>query len=623
MSNVSPTPTGGWYADPRNAEQLRWWDGQNWTEQTTAGSDVESVAPVTPITAAPEAGAPAMPGAEDAPGIYIPRNSVFKMADAVAGTNYTADWWGLADISDEIALSGVPVQLALEATPSDGPPIPVSADAFPILGLPPEPELELPRAEAPWQVDQPLGRPIEDLFPISGPESAAPPPVVAPLPNATPLPSRPAAESFGLSSVSFPNSAPEADLSVAPVPTGAIFPGLVPIEPEPTLDSWASVPVLTAVPQLVSEPIAIVQQLAEPQRAEQQTPEELHAQQPDPQPGRVAAPTAPEGFATDAPSTAHADEAVQTREIPLPTQFGAAPTITAPPAPTDMPAIAPPAPALPPSTETPWPAAGTYQPHPGNYVPFDPNALVNLEPVPPISFGSRDPFEPARTSRPGLRFYGAAPIGPNGSTYTPALALIWVTPLLLAAGYSLLFQLQSVNVGLAPNLALAALLAALFFVGIGAAQFDRNSLAKRGYFDLASPFWILLSPLVYLGVRASRLHSQGPGGIRAVFLWFAAWLGAAAVLVFSTFTAIAAVTPDRVAQTESSIAQALTVDKVVPTVNCAGIPSFASGSVFNCTAASPDSIRLVQVTITNWKGGESYRVISKTSTAPAAAAPAS
>jgi hypothetical protein len=763
VSNASLTPTGGWYADPMDAAQLRWWDGVNWTQQTTPASDAEPLAPVTPI--APEAPAPAHPPAPaapaaDGPGIYIPRNSVFKMAEAVDGQTYLPEWSGLADISDEVALSGVPVQLALTATPSEGPPIPVSADAFPILGFTPEPVAAEPAAPA-WQVEQPLATPIDQLFPVAGPPAAAaaaptPAPAPAPAPinavaafpiaaptlvTSAPVASAPAADapvqassfplpvppvpatipvpapaaafsiavahaptdvdaSPSLSPDIFPTAAPASALTVAPPPTGALFPGLVPDAEEPSIEPDAappvSIPVLAAVPDLiepaeaaapvaapvaeapiaevpvfeipvveapvveapvVEAPVAIAAPVAEapviqaPAIAAPVSPEPIGLesvvapqvvapQVAAPQPELYAGPTVaatpvPMPFdapapplaapapVTDAPGVGY--EPLVARAIPQPVLLAApvetpaavAESTAEPVAPSMAPASAPFAAA---PAEPAWPADGTYQPHPGVYVPFDPNAVVVEERVPVIPFSSRDPFNPASTSRPALRSYGAAPVGPSGSTFTPALAIILLTPLLIAAGYALLFQLATINVGLAPNIALAALLGALFFVGIGAAQFDRNSLARRGYFDLASPFWILLSPLVYLGVRASRLHSQGSGGIRAVFLWFVAWAGAAAILAFSTFAALTAVTPDRIAQTEQAIAQSYTVDKVVPKVDCPSVPSFASGTVFNCTATAGSTVQLVQVTITNWTGTEAYTVVPTTTT-PAATAP--
>jgi hypothetical protein len=685
VSNASLTPSGGWYADPMDAAQLRWWDGVSWTPETTPASAAEPLAPVTPLPIAPETSAPAAPEpapaaaaaapapAADGPGIYIPRNSVFKMAEAVDGQAYVPEWSGLADISDEVALSGVPVQLALTATTSEGPPIPVSADAFPILGFTPEPVSE-PVAPV-WQVEQPLAKPIDQLFPLPGPAAVAAPaapvaagpvavgpvavgPVEAPpvaadavalVPIAVvppvpvpPVPVPPVAPAFAiavsaapepaeelptLSAAVFPTTAPEAALSVAPPPTGALFPGLVPTTSEPVAEPVAQPdpavvsPALAAVPARAADP----EPLAVPEAVAPQPVAPLPAA---PQPELYAGPAlvasaGPTPFDGPAPSLAPlaplADppgvgyEPLVARAIPQPVMFGA--PVEAP-APTAGPVAGPYASPASPVLEASWPAEGTYQPHPGAYVPFDPNALHIEEPLPIIPFSSRDPYNPASTSRPALRSYGSAPVGPSGSTYTPALAIILLTPLLSAGGYALLFQLATINVGLAPNLALAGLLVALFFIGIGAAQFDRNSLARRGYFDLASPFWILLSPLVYLGVRASRLHSQGSGGIRAVFLWFGAWAGAAAILAFSSFAALTAVTPDRTAQTEQLVAQKFSSNGVVPKVDCGKIPSFASGTVFNCSVTSGGTARLVEVTITDWTGGESYRLIPTAAAAP-------
>jgi hypothetical protein len=692
VSNASLTPAGGWYADPMDAAQLRWWDGVNWTPQTTeatTATTAEPLAPVIPI--APEPAEPFEPApaaaapVADGPGIYIPRNSVFKMADAVDGQAYVPEWSGIADISDEVALSGVPVQLALTATPSEGPPIPVSADAFPILGMAPEPVAAPPAAPV-WQVEQPLATPIGQLFPLAGTPAAVTP--TAPTPTASvavppvtvslPLPAAAPAFSIAvthapldawqdaghaLSPDIFPSAAPADALTAAPAPTGALFPGLVPNTSEPVdLAVLAAVPAMAPVPDLVavSEPVAVAEPvvIAEPvvlpaPVAELTVAEPIPAPEPVvvavaapvapvapqpvvPQPELYAGPAltvAPVPTPFDAPApplggpVAEAPagvgyEPLVARAIPQPVLLDApvdtiAPVVE-PVAPASAAPVSAPVPAAAPA-ETAWPAEGTYQPHPGSYVPFDPNAVHVEEAMPTIPFSSRDPFNPASTSRPAMRSYGAAPVGPSGSTYTPALAIILLTPLLIAGGYALLFQLAAINVGIAPNIALAALLGALIFVGIGAAQFDRNSLAKRGYFDLASPFWILLTPLVYLGVRASRLHAQGSGGIRAVFLWFAAWAGAAAILAFSTFAALTAVTPDRIAQSEQMVGH-FASPKVVASVQCPGIASFASGTVFNCTVTAGSTVQLVQVTVTDWLGSESYRVVSTTTT-PAATAP--
>jgi hypothetical protein len=33
---AQPTQAAGWYPDPHRQARLRWWDGQAWTEQTSA-----------------------------------------------------------------------------------------------------------------------------------------------------------------------------------------------------------------------------------------------------------------------------------------------------------------------------------------------------------------------------------------------------------------------------------------------------------------------------------------------------------------------------------------------------------------------------------------------------------
>ncbi len=53
-------PVAGWYADPQNAAQLRWWDGAQWSTHTT------------PV---PQPAAPATPAAAPSPA-YAPKNGV-------------------------------------------------------------------------------------------------------------------------------------------------------------------------------------------------------------------------------------------------------------------------------------------------------------------------------------------------------------------------------------------------------------------------------------------------------------------------------------------------------------------------------------------------------------------
>jgi hypothetical protein len=45
MSYPSDTPAAAWYPDPQTSGQVRWWDGQNWTEHVSkAAVEAESAA---------------------------------------------------------------------------------------------------------------------------------------------------------------------------------------------------------------------------------------------------------------------------------------------------------------------------------------------------------------------------------------------------------------------------------------------------------------------------------------------------------------------------------------------------------------------------------------------------
>ena len=97
VSTASSTPAGGWYADPLDASLLRWWDGSTWSKQTMPADPAPSTPDPKPVlTAVPRGDEP-----------YVPSNSVFRMAETVAGEAYVPEWSGLAEISDEVARSGV------------------------------------------------------------------------------------------------------------------------------------------------------------------------------------------------------------------------------------------------------------------------------------------------------------------------------------------------------------------------------------------------------------------------------------------------------------------------------------------------------------------------------------
>jgi hypothetical protein len=557
------------------------------------------------------------------------------MAETTAGDAYVPEWSGLADISPEVALSGVPVQLALTSTPAE-PPIPVSADVFPILRG--ESEVTPTLKEPVWKVEAPLAAPVDQLFPVaSAPTLAAsafPTLPAAPAPPVQPMPPAPPVIALGapisppppidstLSPHVFPVAAPAPVVeAVAPVvealapvveappavqaptaaaaptpvpqPAGDSFPGLVPSAPAPTL--FAEPPAPPAVPEPLAAPTP-----AAPAPTIYSGPE-------------VATnPVAPPDFQPFAASTPGATYTpVEARPIPQPLQLGA-PTIPATPS-----EVVPAAPSAP--TEY-WPTQGApapgaqYQPNPGDYVPFDPNS-VNLQPVPVIPFSSRDPYNSASTSRPGMNAYAAAPVGPIGSTWTGGLAFMLLAPLISTATFFVWSQLTTTaGLSLSSVSWLPFALGGIGLIGLAAAQIDRNALARRGYFDLASPFWVLLlPPLIYLIVRAMRLRGQGRGAGPAIGLWALSYVAANILIGVISIGWLSTPTPERVAFVESTIRQQLAAKNITATVACPAVTSFAPGSTFDCTVKAQGASLPIRVTVTDWDGAFTATPVSTSS----------
>ena len=485
MSTASSTTAAGWYADPSDGSLLRWWTGTSWSEQTVPAASVQAPAAASPAAAPPVLSA--VPPLEQP---YVPPNSVFRIAETGAGEAYSPEWSALTDIAEDVALNGVPVQLALTSASSE-PPIPVSVDAFPML-KPESPAASVDKEPA-WQVEVPLAGPVDQLFPVNGP----------------------AAVSAELLGGAAPSPAP------VPPPAGQLFPGLVP-NAEPSEVPIAPVAPPDFPPFAASTPGTSYVPLAP---------------RPIPQPAVLGIPAPTTDDDTLAASTVPASWGAVTPPLPpVPTEYW--PTQGTPPPSAVQPGAMPPSAAQPgavqPGQMQPSPVQpGQMQPSPGSYVPFDPNA-VHLQPVPMIPFSSRDPFNPASTARPGMRTYAAAPVGPSGSTWTGGVVFMLIAPLLEVGAYFVWTRL--VTMAVLPSSSITFLSVAVFAIAlfaIAAAQFDRNGLAKRGYFDLASPFWVLLGPLIYLIVRATRLHRQGRGAPAAIVLWVLSTAGSAALIAFA------------------------------------------------------------------------------------------
>jgi hypothetical protein len=389
---------------------------------------------------------------------------------------------------------------------------------------------------------------------------------------------------------------------LVPQPAGDAFPGIVPSAPPPTIDAETPPP-----PQPV-EPVAKPAAKPDAKHAAMQ-PQAVPPTPAPPQPAPAVyagppaiavgpEPVAPPDFQPFAVSTPDATYVpLAPRAIPQPLQLGAP---SAPPTPGIMPGM----PSAP--TES-WPTQGApsttqYQPNPGDYVPFDPNS-VHLEPVPVIPFSSRDPFSSASTARPGMRAYASAPVGPSGSTWTGGLAFMLLAPLITAATLFVWTQVTMVTSFSLQSMGwLPYALAAIALLGLASAQIDRSALARRGYFDLASPFWVLLiPPFIYLIVRALRLRGQGKGAGVAIGLWVLSSVVGTALLPVIAAAWLTAPAPDRVGQLQTSIQHSMAAQGVTA-VTCPAVTSLAPGSSFACTATSPNSSQPIRVTITNWNG---------------------
>jgi uncharacterized membrane protein YhaH (DUF805 family) len=88
-------PEAGWYDDPEDARQLRWWDGSRWTEQRQPRMDAEDTPPPTP-PAPPAAGSAVGPASmPSSPWDTAARDSGEPWGAAAATGGATGGGWGV------------------------------------------------------------------------------------------------------------------------------------------------------------------------------------------------------------------------------------------------------------------------------------------------------------------------------------------------------------------------------------------------------------------------------------------------------------------------------------------------------------------------------------------------
>jgi hypothetical protein len=170
----------GWFPDPGNPQNVRWWDGQQWTQYTQPAQPVaQPVAPSTPQpTGQPDFQAPAQPGfqqgypqnyqaaaqpvfAQQAPAGYAGTGP----ARAVAAKPVYQKWWFWCLIVVALIAVGVPIGNALSNRDDSEPTTTTSAP--PATGQPTTeapataapateaPSSQAPTSEAPAVIDEP------------------------------------------------------------------------------------------------------------------------------------------------------------------------------------------------------------------------------------------------------------------------------------------------------------------------------------------------------------------------------------------------------------------------------------------------------------------------------------
>lgn len=95
-------PAAGWYPDPQNAANLRWWDGNTWTDTIQPSQTMPAPAPWSAPVAQPApawAGAPAgnLPSAQADTGLdvyYRERFAQFDRNGSTASWNWAAFLFG-------------------------------------------------------------------------------------------------------------------------------------------------------------------------------------------------------------------------------------------------------------------------------------------------------------------------------------------------------------------------------------------------------------------------------------------------------------------------------------------------------------------------------------------------
>jgi hypothetical protein len=469
----------GWYADPSDPSQLRWWSGEGWTEH---------VSPIAqPAEAAVSAQAESVP-AESVPAESVPAESEPAGAESDAPEPVPAELTFL-----EPALA--------EPSPEAPGPEGVGSEAVAPEAGPPEPAAAAPEAAAPA-----AAAPEASPFEIPASENPVPETFAAPVVTASsdpaPLPSRRALRASGgtVPQASAPTPAPAAQtdsgnaapetmfgLPVAQIPgpqVGTPFGTETPSDHSLAASETPATPAPASSAPASSAPASSTPAFETPAPALEPAAQDPATQEPE----SLAPPAADTPVVPDA--AAHvAEPPVESLPVPVAAQsFGVPPTFAPPP--TFVPAAA--------STAPQDFGAALQGPGGADGQPGEASAQWGLEP---------------RGGRPDSAV-------DTETRSTPWVWLVAITPII--AGLTIGYALSQNSKFEAGNVLLIVAIIAPYLLGLLFAAGDFSRLRTSGHDAPAHWGWAALTAPVYLIMRAGAVRRETGNGGPALIVWFIA-----------------------------------------------------------------------------------------------------
>ena len=488
VTPAQPTPPG-WYSDPEGRPEKRWWNGSSWTGtyapiatpvpevspmsttvQLTSASQLSST-PSGPGYASLLAVLPAVPTFVEPPATqaFAPGGAY---ATAPAPTAFPNPFSALpAGNAGPPALPGL---AALPAYAPNNPAEPHVAPVSPTLASMPAP------AAAALRPNQGSTEPRGAHLALpAGPINPGPTPYSPPYP---PAPFTPPASWAPPTQPSRSAHAASEPTTAAPAHAPGYAPTPAPVNAQPLPAAPWDPPVVAPAAPAPAAPIAAAPVVAAP----------VHA-------APVSAAT-PNPFAT-APLA-------QPAVIPMPNPFDVTPTTAA------VPAAAAPNPFAPAAASAFTPAPALSYVAPSYSPPIATSTLAAFDNSAGgfIADSDAPAYEPFGM-KPDIR---RGPVAPPERVYTGSAWLLALTPLfvggLAVAIVMFLGEFYS-------RFAQIGLLAIIVIVAVAVTVRDSRELREAGYSNPPSAGWIVLTPIVYLAVRAGRTAQQGKKGVAPLIVW--------------------------------------------------------------------------------------------------------